>query len=501
MESLKPFETMLTPSIGSRIAQATKNISLQKQHQWFIGTLVISDILMALAAFWLAYAIRFQWGLTIFKIEFGPDIAVYKAMMIALVPIWIGICISYGLYDMRHLLGGIGEYSRVFQASTMGMLLVVILSFLFPGFILARGWLIMVWVLTWLLVGFARAGIRRFVYSLRHKGYFLSSALIVGANAEGVSLAEQLIRWRTSGLHIVGFVDNIVQTGQLVHHRLTNLGQVSQLDHIIKKYAVSEIILATSALTRDEKVNLFEAYGVNNNINVRLSSGLFEIITTGVDIDETAYVPLLRIRRVRLKGLDVVMKTLLDYSLALLSLVSLAPLMGVIALLVKLDSAGPIMYRRRVMGLNGKQFDAYKFRTMHINGDEILAQHPELQQELAENHKLKDDPRITRMGRFLRKTSLDELLQLFNVLQRQMSIVGPRMIAPNEMEKYGKWGMNLLTVRPGITGLWQVSGRSDVSYEQRVQLDMRYIRNWNIWLDLHILWRTVPAVLKSRGAY
>jgi lipopolysaccharide/colanic/teichoic acid biosynthesis glycosyltransferase len=138
---------------------------------------------------------------------------------------------------------------------------------------------------------------------------------------------------------------------------------------------------------------------------------------------------------------------------------------------------------------------------MHVNGDEILAAHPELQQELAQNHKLKDDPRVTRMGMWLRKFSLDELPQMFNVLRLEMSWVGPRMISPAEMDKYDRWDMNLLTVRPGITGLWQVSGRSDVSYDERVRLDMYYIRNWSIWQDLQILFQTIPVVIKGKGAY
>jgi lipopolysaccharide/colanic/teichoic acid biosynthesis glycosyltransferase len=153
------------------------------------------------------------------------------------------------------------------------------------------------------------------------------------------------------------------------------------------------------------------------------------------------------------------------------------------------------------MGLNGKQFYALKFRTMVINGDEVLDQHPELKGELATNHKLKNDPRVTRIGAFLRRYSLDELPQLINVLRRDMSLVGPRMISPEEAPMYKQFVMNLFTVLPGITGLWQVSGRSDISYEERVRLDMVYVRNWSIWLDLQILFQTIPAVLGARGAY
>jgi lipopolysaccharide/colanic/teichoic acid biosynthesis glycosyltransferase len=179
----------------------------------------------------------------------------------------------------------------------------------------------------------------------------------------------------------------------------------------------------------------------------------------------------------------------------------LAPFFLAVGIAIKLESPGPVIHRRRVMGMNGKPFDAYKFRTMHTNGDEILDAHPELKAELARNHKLKNDPRITRMGKLLRKTSLDELPQLFNVLRREMSLVGPRMISPEEISEYNQWDINLLTVRPGITGLWQVSGRSDVTYEQRVRYDMHYIRNWTIWLDLQLLFQTIPAVLNRRGAY
>jgi len=170
--------------------------------------------------------------------------------------------------------------------------------------------------------------------------------------------------------------------------------------------------------------------------------------------------------------------------------------------LIKLDSPGPVIHRRRVLGVGGRQFDAFKFRTMHMDGDRILGRNPELLVELQSEEKLKDDPRITRLGRWLRRYSIDELPQLFNVLLGQMSLVGPRMISPQEALRYGHHKSNLFTVKPGITGLWQVSGRSDLSYDERVRLDMHYIRNYSIWLDFHILFvKTASAVIRGRGAY
>jgi lipopolysaccharide/colanic/teichoic acid biosynthesis glycosyltransferase len=247
--------------------------------------------------------------------------------------------------------------------------------------------------------------------------------------------------------------------------------------------------------------SVFKRYGLSNGINVRLSSGLYEMITTSVQVKEVASVPLVKINKVRLTGMDKLLKIILDYGLAIPGVIALTPVYLLLALAIKLDSPGPVIHRRRVMGVNGTTFDAYKFRTMYVNGDEILAASPELKAELERNHKLKVDPRVTRLGHILRKLSLDELPQLFNVLKHEMSLVGPRMISPAEMENYQQWGTNLLTIRPGISGLWQVSGRSDVSYEERVRLDMYYIRNWTVWLDINLIIRTIPAAIKGKGAY
>jgi lipopolysaccharide/colanic/teichoic acid biosynthesis glycosyltransferase len=195
-------------------------------------------------------------------------------------------------------------------------------------------------------------------------------------------------------------------------------------------------------------------------------------------------------------------KTALDYALALPALVLLSPIMGLLALLVRLDSPGPAFYGRRVVGVGGHPFIAYKLRTMIVDGDEILARRPDLLDELERTHKLKDDPRITRVGGWLRRFSLDELPQLYNVIRGEMSLVGPRMISPEELEEYGEARDLLLTVKPGLTGLWQVSGRSDLSYEDRVRLDSRYITDYSFGRDLRILFlQTLPAVLKRRGAY
>ena len=193
-------------------------------------------------------------------------------------------------------------------------------------------------------------------------------------------------------------------------------------------------------------------------------------------------------------------KSCLDYVVAGVLIVVLAPLLLAVGTLVALEGGWPIIYRRRVVGTNG-EFDAFKFRSMRKDADAILAANPVLNEEFERNYKLKNDPRLTRLGSFLRRSSLDELPQLFNVLKGDMSLVGPRMKTPAEVERYGNHKELLLSVKPGITGYWQVHGRQTVDYEERIRMDMHYIQNWSLAMDLKILFRTPMKVLRREGAY
>ena len=489
-------------AVSKKIKKANSLIPRNTQWALYVVALVISDAMMTFFAFWVAYYFRFVAFERFFDQTATVSFSTYRFLLLSMPFLWLVIYAINGLYAKDNLLGGTQEYSKVFSSAGEGFLLIVIAGFLGPNLFIARGWVLMTWVFTFSFAGVARFLLRRLIYSLRRYGFFLTPAVIVGANQEGRWLAEQLLKWETSGLHLVGFVDKKTPVTFPLFHDLVSLGTVEQLGEVIERYNVGEVILASSAIsTRDYLLEIFRKYGVSDKVNIRMSSGLYEILTTGLTVNEFAYVPLVYVNKVRLTGSDTFMKFFLDYVMAMGSLLVLSPFLAAAAIMVKRSSPGPIIHKRLVMGLNGKQFHAYKFRTMVTNGDEVLEQHPELKEELARNHKLKDDPRVTKIGAFLRKFSLDELPQLFNVLKREMSLVGPRMISPEEVSMYKQFDMNLLTVLPGMTGVWQVSGRSDVSYEERVRLDMYYIRNWSIWLDLQILFQTIPAVIKRRGAY
>ena len=480
------------------------NIRAKRTAQWRLLTagLLVLDFTLAGLAYRLAYIFRFNLSIPIFVTEAQSDVGYYQTLAGVFLPLMLIVFFSKGLYNRQNILGGTQEYASIFDSVTVLTLAIVTITFLVPEFTIARAWLAISWFLVFFLVSLGRFISRRVVYRLRGHGYYLTPAIVVGANDEGISLARQLMQWKTSGFQILGFVDNKLSVNDSVLSEITCLGNVRQLDEIVQRLSVDEIILATSSFsTRDHMVDIFRQYGVDGRVKIRFSSGLYEIMTTGLTVTNFAYVPLVGVNPVRLTGVDRVLKTLLDYSLVIPCLILVSPIYLLLSILVKLDSPGPIIHRREVMGVNGKKFNALKFRTMYVNGDEILSQYPELVTELEETHKLKNDPRITRVGKFIRKFSLDEIPQAINVLFGQMSLVGPRMISPPEMNKYDRWDMNLLTVRPGITGLWQVSGRSDISYDERVKLDMQYIRNWSIWLDIQIIVQTIPAVLKGRGAY
>jgi exopolysaccharide biosynthesis polyprenyl glycosylphosphotransferase len=491
------FNLLMEPS-------RARGVSLAGSKSFGRLMLILMDAAMLAAAFALAYWVRFHLRLT-FSPDVEPESGFYLKLGAALIPVWLGIFSAQGLYDPESEIEGPQELSRVFHACGTSSMLLVLLSFLDTQLVIARGWLVGVWVLTILFVSGARVARRTVVRSLRKRGSLITKTLVVGSNGEAQSVAAQLAQHPESGYRVVG----IVTTPQDGHASVTlgdrtlpAVGEIQDIGGIVERTGAQEVIAAASSLHRDELLGVFEQLQPMPNVRLRLSSGLYEVVTTGVQAGAAASIPLLTLRRFRLSPSEATLKTILEYGLTGLGVLFLAPVFALIALLVRLDSPGPIIFRRRVLGVGGASFDAFKFRTMYIDGDARLEAAGGLAAQLERDGKLKYDPRITRLGRFLRRFSLDELPQLLNVLRGEMSLVGPRMITASEAVKYGRHRANLLTVKPGITGLWQVSGRSDLDYEERIRLDMHYIRNYSVWLDLYILLVQTPgAVLSGRGAY
>lgn len=466
--------------------------------RWVLTLIIVGDALCLAAGFILAYALRF---LSDWRIFYDGDLRIgfYMTLTAVLIPGWLGLFALYKLYDRGHIFGGTEEYARLFNACTLGLVVVMISTFLLPELIIARAWLLLAWGLSVALVGCWRFGARRIVYRMRRGGKLRQRVIILGANGEGRAVAEQLVASPSAGVQILGFVDDHLEPGTMVLPDVPVLGSASAFQLIVEHHDTDSVIIADTALVRERLSTVYGAMEALRQLDVCLAPGLFELLTIGVQVREQGSVPLLTLNKNRITGLHAVGKGLIDRVGALLVLLILSPLLLVVAVLVSLDGPGPIIYRRRVVGVGNKTFDAYKFRTMHPDGDLLLT--PQQRRELAEEGKLKEDPRVTRIGRLLRRTSIDELPQLVNVLRGQMSLVGPRMITVDELRHFGRWRHNLVTVRPGLTGLWQISGRSNLGYEDRVRLDMHYIRNYSTWLDFYIIYRTIAVVLKGHGAF
>lgn len=489
------------PVPGVRGFPREVTLSLGAQRRILRLVLVLTDAFVLGLAFRIAFWFRFDLDLTVSP-EIVPDPSFYPNLAAVLVPTWILILLMFNLYDLFRILGGVSEYARIFNACTTATMLVVLATFIVPEFVVSRFFVIGSWGLTFVLLSLSRFVLRRFVYWLRPKGYLLVPSVLVGTNEEARTLAEDLSEWRYSGLRVLGFVNRDGGAEQPVVDGQPVLGSIRAIREVIGRYGIEDVIVSVTALTRRELLRLCEEVNELRDVHLRLSSGLYELLTTRVQVRTLGSVPLISLSKIRLEPEEVYLKTLLEYLITGTALVVLSPLLLAIAILIKLDSPGPVLHRRRVLGVSGRTFDAFKFRTMCVNGDELLGNRPDLLEELRQEHKLREDPRITKIGKWLRKYSLDELPQLFNVLRGQMGLVGPRMISPEEARKYGRKRLNLLTVKPGLTGLWQVSGRSDLSYDDRVRLDMYYIRNYSVWLDLQILFiQTIPAVIRGNGAY
>lgn len=472
----------------------------QFRQRLFVVILVVGDVLALLLALGLAYFIRYHTDISFFE-DVEPFVAPDWQIVAPVILFWILILAAFRLYDLHHLLGGTREYASIFNACAVATCLFVLMTFFVPVVRISRGAVMLAWIFAILFLGTERFLLRRAVYFVRKQGWLRSRTLIVGVDGEARAIAQQLENTPTVGAQLVGFVTDRNSTETKPDLPQPILGTIDALPELVERLDVTELIVSTAALHREELLTIFQTFANSERVELRFSSGLYELFTAGMSVRELGNVPLVSMNRLRLDTTESAIKALIDKTVSLVLLVFLSPLYLLLALLIKLDSPGPVFHRRRVLGHRGQPFDALKFRTMYTNGAEILQQHPELAHELELNHKLKHDPRITRVGARLRRYSLDELPQLWNILLGQMSLVGPRMISPEEVLKYGKWKFNLFTVKPGLTGLWQVKGRSNLSYDERVRLDMYYIRNYTIWMDLQILIQTLPAVLSGAGAY
>jgi exopolysaccharide biosynthesis polyprenyl glycosylphosphotransferase len=348
----------------------------------------------------------------------------------------------------------------------------------------------------------------------RRRGGYRQRTVVVGAGSVGQAIAEKLLRRPVHGMSMLGFVDDEPPHLDGVLADVPLLGTVGQLPQLVQRLGIQRVIVAFSRHSHARTVALLTALkGVD--VQVDVVPRLFDAFGPNVEIHAIDGLPLIGHPKMRPSRAEVTAKRALDLTLSVAGLIALAPLFALITLLIRLDSRGPAIYRAPRVGRGGRRFTQLKFRTMFAafcDGSEyggeraeeaferLLAEHAGLREQYERTHKLDPDPRVTRVGRLLRSTSLDELPQLINVVRGELSLVGPRPVTTGELARYGENVPQLLSVRPGLTGYWQISGRSALRYDERVRLDLAYVSSWSLKLDLKILIKTTTLLTARAGA-
>lgn len=405
----------------------------------------------------------------------------------------------FGLYNPSSTSGGSESYGKLFNANACIALATICFwswnSNQSVSFHILFTW----WIVTLLCLALGRFIARRICYFYRVSPGFRKKTIIVGAGPEGQAMAHQWKEIAGAGVDVCGYVDNAEPSAYRTGGEAPYLGKVKDLSHLIQANGIDCVFLARPSLIKDVLENDETFVEALWNVELQVGTGVSELLASRMTVVEEGFIPIADLSRFRMTGIHYIAKTFIDYIVSASLLLILAPILILLGIMVAIESPGPAFFKRRVCGVNRKEFTMFKLRTMKMNGDSLLS--PEEKKELLESGKLRHDPRITRVGTFMRKFSIDEIPQLLNVLRGEMSLVGPRTITIPEMGKFGRWQHLRTMVKPGMTGLWQVSGRSELTYEDRARLDVYYVRNFTIWLDLKILLMTIPAVLFSKGAY
>ncbi len=459
--------------------------------------LVVVDALAVTIAAFVALRTRFAES---------PSAAVggvsYQWITATFAPAWVVLMATGRAYESRFLGSGSEEYKRVFNAAIRFTAVVATIAYA-TKLELARGYVgIALPLATFLTLAFRHLA-RKVVYRARRRGELCHRVLAVGNRQQVEELIRRVRREPGAGLVIVGAcvtgnTDTLMVGGEVV----PVMGGLPDVLAAVHALEVDTVAVAASPGVTAGTLRRLSWEIESTGVDLVVAPQLTDIAGPRIHIRPVAGLPLLYVEEPQLTGARRVLKGLFDRTMALLLVLVFSPVLIAVTLVIRSTSKGPALFKQTRVGRGGKEFTVFKFRTMRADAERMLDQ----LREKNENSdgllfKMKSDPRITREGRFLRKFSLDELPQLFNVLRGEMSLVGPRPPLPTEAARYGDDVRRRLLVKPGITGLWQISGRSDLDWEETVRLDLYYVENWSIPFDFLILWRTAFAVLQGRGAY
>lgn len=481
-------------------------------------SLVIADALAAAISFMLGFYVRE--GASIFAAQGGLAWSEHFAPYGALLPLIVAIrLLSFrysDLYRVRGEFSFVDDGTRIFKAAAIGSLLIVASAFLYRGgfefrsFSYARSVFVTDFLFVLIIVGALRFFMRAVQTFVRSRQVNLIPTLVVGRGPEASLFIREMRERSSLGYRVIGVVDTRSVDSELTYEGVPVIGNLESLPEVIRDSGANEVIITDADVNADTLFEVMMRCGRRRGVEFRIAPSLFNCLPRKTEIDQIGVLPMIRLFREPLSNSARILKRSFDLLVSTLAIVLLFPLWLLIALLIKLDSKGPVFYTQERVGMDGRLFLLYKFRTMKAGADSEL--HREYQKafiagrveanlgdESKPTYKLLADPRVTRIGRLLRRTSLDEVPQLLNVLLGDMSVVGPRPPIPYEVEAYELWHRKRLDVKPGVTGLWQVSGRNRLPFEEMVRLDLFYIENWSLLLDLKIILRTGFVMIGGQG--
>ncbi len=462
---------------------------------------VILDIVLVNLAFFSSYVVRYvlEWPYPVeqrFNAPFEPYIP-YTALLAVL------CLIAYranGLYDRRHGMRWLDELFKIFNGTTTSIVLVMAVTFFIQPLVYSRGMLVLADFLIVLYLGLARLAERAVVSVLRRRGIGVSRVLIVGAGEVGRAVMRTILADPDLGYHAVGYLDDDPAKSHGEIGRFKGLGMLDDLDQVLSGTPVSEVIITLPWMYHRRIMQLVDL-AEHRGVKVRVVPDVFQQKMQHVDLDTLNGIPLIGVEQRTLSPGALAVKRVIELALIVIGLPLLVILFALTSILIKLDSPGPVLFRQRRVGKDGREFDIYKFRSMVSNAEQMKVELVDLNEASGPLFKIKNDPRVTWVGRFLRRTSIDELPQVINIVRGEMSLIGPRPGTPEEVAQYEPWQRARIAVRPGMTGMWQVSGRSTLPFEEMVLLDIYYIENWSLSLDIQIMLRTIPHILLGSGAY
>ena len=478
--------------------------------------LVIADAFAAALSFMLAFYTRER--VSVFaagnSFAWSERFAPYAALLVFVVVIRLLTFRYSNLYRVRGEFSFVDDSIRIFKAAAIGSLLIVAAAFLYRGgfefraFSYARGVFVADFVFVLVFAGVLRFIMRAVQMFVRSRQINLIPTLVVGRGHEATLFIREMRERPALGYRVIGVVDTRPVDAPSSYEDVPVIGTLDSLPEVIRDSGANEVIIADADVNADTLFEVMMRCGRRRGVEFRIAPSLFNCLPRKTEIDQIGVLPMIRLFREPLSSSARVLKRTFDLIVAALAIVLLLPVWLLIALLIKLASKGPVFYTQERVGMDGRLFLLYKFRTMKAGADPEL--HREYQKAFIAGraeanigndnkptYKLLADPRITRIGKLLRRTSLDEVPQLLNVLLGDMSIVGPRPPIPYEVEAYELWHRKRLDMKPGLTGLWQVSGRNRLPFEEMVRLDLFYIENWSLLLDLKIILRTGLVMLSG----